>query len=383
MPPCRELRVSGRAPTEGRERIDVRHVQAPGEEPDQRGASRRCDRGRVVRPDQRDADRALVEPLRVRPDDVPVDTAPPAFEDLAVLVDEEVVADVVPAVREHVVALDPAHDRGRLRAAVRVRAGRVVDDREAQRVGVGGLLAPTNLLVRAPARPGDDQRRARLRDRPQPDLADRAPDVVRADAADRGRTCAPGSGWRARSSRDCRAATRSRAARACARPARRPRGAASRQPLQRPRDGSRPNETAPAALPVQPDQVEPVHRAIDAGTHVVRGERRPGGERGARRRRPAAEGLGEEPSSGGPTTEAESRAGDKAADRILTSEKAALAVLFRRDRRGSRCLRHRLSYDVAAACPRSQVRERRQSGHAGLHQRPDRTREPRPLRRRS
>ena len=150
----------------------------------ERGASRGCDRGRVVGPDQRDADRALVEPLRVRADDVAVDAAAPAFEDLAVLVDEEVVADVVPAVREHVVALDPAHDRRRLRAAVRVRAGRVVDDREAHRVGVGGLLAPTDLLVRAPARPGDDQRRARLRDRPQPDLVDRAPDVVRADTAD-------------------------------------------------------------------------------------------------------------------------------------------------------------------------------------------------------
>ena len=221
--PRRVLRVSGRAPTEGRKRIDVRHVQAPREEPDERGASRGRDRGRVVRPDQRDADRPLVEPLRVRADDVAVDTAPPAFEDLAVLVDEEVVTDVVPAVREHVVALDPAHDRGRLRAAVRVRAGRVVDDREAQRVGVGGLLAPANLLVRAPARPGDDQRRARLRDRPQPDLADRAPDVVRADTADRGRTCAPGFGWRARSSTGCRAATRSRAARVFARRARRPR----------------------------------------------------------------------------------------------------------------------------------------------------------------
>ena len=56
--------------------------------------------------DHRDADGAGVEPPRVRPDDVALDPAVAPFVDGAVAVDEEVVADVVPAVRLHVVHLD-------------------------------------------------------------------------------------------------------------------------------------------------------------------------------------------------------------------------------------------------------------------------------------
>ena len=84
-----------------------------------------------------------------------------AFEDLAVLVDEKVVADVVPAVSEHVVGLDSTDDRGGLRARVIVRARRVVDDREVDAVGdLGTLLpVPADRLVRAPLRPGDERRR--------------------------------------------------------------------------------------------------------------------------------------------------------------------------------------------------------------------------------
>ena len=89
-----------------------------------------------------------------------VDPAVTAFEDLAVLVDEKVVADVVPAVPLHVVELDRANDRGRLRLRVRVRARRVVDDRVVDGVGVVRRSA-TDRLVRVPARTGDDRRRAR------------------------------------------------------------------------------------------------------------------------------------------------------------------------------------------------------------------------------
>src|SRR5207248_9579521 len=89
-----------------------------------------------------------------------------ALEDLAVLVNEEVVAVLVPAVSDHVVELDPADDGGRLRARVVVRAGRVVDDREVDVVRELGALLPVTAdrLVRAPLRARDDRRRV-LRER--------------------------------------------------------------------------------------------------------------------------------------------------------------------------------------------------------------------------
>ena len=58
-----------------------------------------------------DAGRGAVPALRLRADDGLVDPARTALEDLAVLVDEEVVADVVPAVAVAVVAGDAEHDR--------------------------------------------------------------------------------------------------------------------------------------------------------------------------------------------------------------------------------------------------------------------------------
>ncbi len=86
-------------------------VQAPREQRAERvfRLARRCLRG--VRADDGDADRACVEPLRMRADDVAPHPAATAFEDLAVAVDEKVVADVVPAVGLDVVELDAAHDR--------------------------------------------------------------------------------------------------------------------------------------------------------------------------------------------------------------------------------------------------------------------------------
>ena len=178
---AREARVAGRLPAERRQRIDMREIELPRQQLLERAPRRRADPRRVVVAEHGDADRAGVEAHRVRADHRPVDSAVPPFEDLAVLVDEEVVADVVPAVRDDVVDLDPAHDRGRLRRRVRVRAGGVVDDREVH--GVEVLRRRTaDLLVRAPGGARDDRRRARDRQPPDAELLDGTLDVVRAEA---------------------------------------------------------------------------------------------------------------------------------------------------------------------------------------------------------
>src|SRR5215203_2220472 len=103
-----ESRIPRRDRLRARQRVDVGNVEAPGDQPTERVPSSHRGRDSAVAPDQRDPDRARVEPLRVRADHVPLDAAPAPLEDLAEAVDEEVVADVVPAVSEHVVDLDPA-----------------------------------------------------------------------------------------------------------------------------------------------------------------------------------------------------------------------------------------------------------------------------------
>ena len=60
--------------------------------------------------------------------------AAPAFVHRAVLVDQEVVADVAPALGDGVVAVDAAHDAGRLLRGVGVAAGGVVQHDPAHRV---------------------------------------------------------------------------------------------------------------------------------------------------------------------------------------------------------------------------------------------------------
>ena len=113
-------------------RVDVADVEPPGQQVLERRPRCRRERRRVVDAEDRDAHTAGVEATGVRADHVLRDAAAAALEDSAELVDEEVVADVVPAVREHVVALDAAHDRGRLGRRVAVRARGVVDDGEAE-----------------------------------------------------------------------------------------------------------------------------------------------------------------------------------------------------------------------------------------------------------
>ena len=158
-------------------------------------------------PDQRDADRAGVEALRVRADHVLVDAAAATLVDRAEAVDEKVVADVVPAVSLHVVDLDPAHDRRRLRARVGVRAGRVVDDREPQRrrddrLRAHDLLvgAPRPRARRSPASPA-------ARSAPHRRRRDARPELVRAQAAHVARDPELHGRRRRRSSRGCRRAS--------------------------------------------------------------------------------------------------------------------------------------------------------------------------------
>ena len=89
----------------------MRYVQTPCEQIYERLPLRRRRPDRVVRSDQRDPDRSAVEAERVRPDDVPVDSAVTALEHLAAAINQEVVADVVPAVAFHVIDLDASYDR--------------------------------------------------------------------------------------------------------------------------------------------------------------------------------------------------------------------------------------------------------------------------------
>src|SRR5204863_8027355 len=123
--------------------------------------------------DGRDADRAVVPPVGVTADDVVATGA--TGPDVAVLVDEVVVANVAPASGHGVEVVDRA-DRGRDVGAAVVTGG-VVDD---------GLLHALVLrrpvqerLVGAPVRAGQDLGRADRRSRgvALAEIGDRAPDV--------------------------------------------------------------------------------------------------------------------------------------------------------------------------------------------------------------
>ncbi len=157
VPPGPVARVPRRHHVDPRGRVDVRHVEPPGDE-----ALERCDGGRpgaggAVRPDDRDARRAGVEPLRLRPDHRLRHAAVAALEDGAALVDEEVVADVVPAVRAHVVGVDAADDPGRIRAR-RGRGGVGVVDEHHLELGRVGRRGTPDRLVGVPSRARDDPR---------------------------------------------------------------------------------------------------------------------------------------------------------------------------------------------------------------------------------
>ena len=137
-------------------------------------ASRRGLRQRRQRavPDHGDAHAAGVEALGVRADDRSVDASAAALVDAAVGVDQEVVANVVPAVRAHVVGVDRADDRGHVAWRVAVRRVGVMHEDHAHRVGVA-RSRPAHRLVRPPPGPRDDGRLTRRRRR-RPHGAQRA-----------------------------------------------------------------------------------------------------------------------------------------------------------------------------------------------------------------
>src|SRR5438046_623775 len=78
--------------------------------------------------DQRGAEGVGVEATGVRTDDRLVDAAVAAFPDAAEAVDEEVVADVAPAVAVDVVGVDRPDDARHLRLRVAVGVVGVVDE---------------------------------------------------------------------------------------------------------------------------------------------------------------------------------------------------------------------------------------------------------------
>ena len=217
---------------------------------------------RAVLAEHGDADRAGVEPLRVRADDVPLDAAVPALVDGAETVDEEVVADVVPAVALHVVELDRLDDRRRLGGRVAVRAGRVVDDSDTQSRGERRPGAP-DLLVRVPAAARHDRGCFRPLQRPRRHARVRARDEPGAQTAHASARAGTRSGRTGRPTTGCRAASRSsgraRAVRASGRSS--ASGAASSHALQRPRDRARPELHRPGAAPVDADEIEAGRRA--------------------------------------------------------------------------------------------------------------------------
>ena len=104
--------------------------QLPADQPRQRVHAGLGLRDLGERSQARDAGRVAVVALRLRADHGSVDAARTALEHLAVLVDEEVVADVVPAVGVAVVAGDAEHDRRRVLRPVIVRGHRVVHERD-------------------------------------------------------------------------------------------------------------------------------------------------------------------------------------------------------------------------------------------------------------
>ena len=115
--------------------------------------------------EHRDAGGLRVVALRLGADDRLLDPAGAPFEDLPVLVDEEVVADVVPAVGVAVVLGDAEHHRGRLVGRVVVGGDRVMDEGHLHDAVVGRRARRHR--VGAPRGARDDRRRrARAAARP-------------------------------------------------------------------------------------------------------------------------------------------------------------------------------------------------------------------------
>ena len=137
----------------------MREVEAPRDQRDERRARGVGEAGGLAVADVGDPDAARVEAEGLRSDDVARDPAVAALPDLAEAVDEIVVADVVPAVRLHVVGVDRAEDRGHLARGVVVRRVGVVHEDHVHR-GRVERVRPAHALVGAPLGAGVDDRGA-------------------------------------------------------------------------------------------------------------------------------------------------------------------------------------------------------------------------------
>ena len=156
------LRVAAGHHLRRRARVDVRQVEPPGDQRDERRARGVGQRRALAVADVGDADAARVEAERLGPDHVARDAAVAALPDLPEAIDEVVVANVVPAVRLHVVGVDRAQDRRHLGLGVVVRRVRVVHEDHVHGAGVQ-RVRPSQALVCAPlgARVDDGHRRRR------------------------------------------------------------------------------------------------------------------------------------------------------------------------------------------------------------------------------
>ena len=158
-------------------------------------------------PSKRDPHRARVEPERVRSDHVAVDASVAALVDRPEAIDEEVVADVVPAVR---LARGRAGSRARSRRPVPACSRCDPPCGGRSRTSPSGAYdrrATTDRLVRPPLRARDDRRDDRRGGDPQRHARRRAPDEMGPDGRDVTAGSAPRSGRRRRPTMGCRAAS--------------------------------------------------------------------------------------------------------------------------------------------------------------------------------
>jgi len=103
-------------------------LELPGEQVLERGQRRRGRRRARVGAEERDPGRPRVEAVGVGADDALARPAVTTHVDRPEAVDEEVVADVVPAETARVVDVDPTHDARRFFPCIGVGAGGMVDD---------------------------------------------------------------------------------------------------------------------------------------------------------------------------------------------------------------------------------------------------------------
>ena len=322
-------------------------------------------------PRQAIAGRDGVPALRLRADDGLVDAARAALEHLAVLVDEEVVADVVPAVGVAVVARDAEHDRGGVLRAVVVGRDRVVDEGELYLAVAGGRARGHG--VAAPFGARDDHGRPGLGGAR---AAGRAPAAATPRRAPARRATAAVGRVRTKRTRRPRALPRSRSWKLVggARPrrlgaggrARRRRargrraGAAAPSASSRRRAGGRAaaTSTARAARPAHADQVEAARRAQDPGRAPAAG--------GRRARRPASarsSSNSEVGSASGAGRERSAPAGERGG---AQPERLATGVARREHATGTRpwCRKDRLRRASGASSATAPSVARAQSGQA-------------------